>query len=255
MILIVYILLICQVFAWDQETCKEFQCSDVWVFGKSCTYCCKDCCLITISNSDGCTKANCNNICAKTRGVDKDQCVIKYVDDSNGGQLVQSFGCESAFFCKDIPIDSGNDHKCVMKYDNGIPCGSSMECKSGMCTKFTNRPNVCYGCIPDSKDGSATRGKELTSHCNGEGEYCSLTDLTCTTKVVNGGDCQDNNYMCTTGKCDSDLNKCVECESNSDCDKHYNCEKNKCVFQKYENGRLCQLSEQCLSSDCKNNYC
>lgn len=79
----------------DHAVCKEFQCSDISIFGKSCTYCCKDCCVLTITNAAGCEADLCNSVCSKTHGVDKDQCVLKTIADSRGNEIPMSIGCDS----------------------------------------------------------------------------------------------------------------------------------------------------------------
>lgn len=87
-----------------------------------------------------------------------------------------------------------------------------------MCTEYAHQDNFCYACIPDLKNGTVNYGRERTTHCNDETQYCGITDFTCRTKIRNGQKCSNNNYMCKSNICDDETDICVSCRADSDCE-------------------------------------
>ena len=157
---------------YSPEYCLEFQCADtdfLWIHERSCTYCCQDCCFITLTSKDKCTEAFCRSTCKRTDGMDEHECTLtKTYED--GEEVRQSLGCAKGEFCSYIgdrkaQLHLNDDYECAPLKKNYELCDSEIECLSGKCSQFSHRKNRCYECIPD---WSTTKfyGRERSHHCD-----------------------------------------------------------------------------------------
>ena len=81
----------------NKDYCKLYEKRSVdflWIHEDTSIYCCKDCCFISQTKKDSCTKDYCLKTCPSD-GSDKGQCILKEYKDSKG-QVTSyvSEGCE-----------------------------------------------------------------------------------------------------------------------------------------------------------------
>mmetsp|Transcript_953 Transcript_953/g.1692 ORF Transcript_953/g.1692 Transcript_953/m.1692 type:complete len:262 (+) Transcript_953:3-788(+) len=237
----------------DSKYCKEYERSKVdflWIHSESVTYCCKDCCFITIDKK--CSKDKCLNTCPSTKGNDENECAISKV-----GNQIKHVGCnQKTEFCKYVDDkDFYANYKCFDKYNNGIACDNSLQCRSDRCSRYVEKDNFCYECIPE-KTEDLLNGRERTSHCNVNSEYCSFDDYSCKDKLANGKKCFKNNYMCLSNICDDATDVCMGCSASKACESDtQECVNGICNLKRAFPGTICLKDENCLSDNCTDRIC
>ena len=250
--------------AVDLDYCVEYQKREVnflWWHEISSSYCCKDCCFITITSDKACTKNYCMSTCPVTEGKEEGECYIKEFENHSGSIVsYNSMGCDQETqFCKYIgDPEAFNDWDCVPRLANTEPCDNSMQCQSHKCSQFIQKTNKCYDCYANNTM-TVDRGREITNnHCNETTQYCGLEDDTCHIKVDNGEKCNNNNYMCKSNKCHDDTDLCAQCLITSDCENSNQFCTTDYVCKEIDGeiGDPCSKDEECSDvNTCVENNC